>query len=46
MGDVLWDLELALAPRVVHVTDLPEDHALRPAHVVHADHAPHDAHVP
>merc|ERR1719171_2606425 len=45
-GDVAVDLELALAPVVVHEPDLPEHGALRPAHVVDAADAPHASDVP
>mmetsp|Transcript_12419 Transcript_12419/g.25568 ORF Transcript_12419/g.25568 Transcript_12419/m.25568 type:complete len:272 (+) Transcript_12419:116-931(+) len=43
LGDVVCDLELALAPVVVHVPDFAEHWAFLPPHVVHAPDGPHAA---
>ena len=45
-ADVSGHIKLAFAAIVVHETDLPENIALGPAHVMHAADAPHAAHIP
>mmetsp|Transcript_14739 Transcript_14739/g.25662 ORF Transcript_14739/g.25662 Transcript_14739/m.25662 type:complete len:244 (+) Transcript_14739:266-997(+) len=39
------DVKLAFAACVVHVADFPKHSALGPAHVMNANHAPHDPHI-
>jgi hypothetical protein len=46
LGCVPLDVKLALAPLIVHITDLAKYGALGPPHVVHAHDRPAAAHVP
>ena len=45
LEDELVDVKLPLAALIVHEPDLAEHGSLGPTLIVHAAHAPHDAHV-